>query len=224
MGSGSDGSSPDAPEAGRPRPPAGERHTAVSVLRTNTLTWFMKVRFELRDWRLRVVSPRAALGVIPYARTDLTYPLEDLSDIRVTRRLYAVRLAAAVALIAVSVFVDVGRIWSAAIELVAVFFFFPLRDRRGADRGSGRSSEVRAGVLVPARCREGPGRAGRARPREARRGLSAMDTAETVVRVLGAVGLAFTLAAGGGGRCRAAGAPRAGRPERRGGSERSVPT
>jgi len=121
---GSDGSAPGAPEVGRPSPPAGQRHTAASVLRTNTLTWFMKSRFELRDWRLRVVSPRAILGVIPFGRTDVTYPLEDLSDIRVTGRVYPVRLAIVVALVALSALVDLGRVADVAIELIAVAFFF----------------------------------------------------------------------------------------------------
>jgi hypothetical protein len=84
----------------------------------------MKSRFELRDWRLRVVSPRAVLGLVPFGRTDVTYALEDLSDIRVTGRLYPGRLAVVVALVAVGVFVDAGRVASAAIEMVAVLCFF----------------------------------------------------------------------------------------------------
>jgi hypothetical protein len=120
----SDDSARDTPEVGRPSPPAGQRHTAVSVLRTNTLTWFMKSRFELRDWRLRVVSPRAILGVIPFGRTDVTYPLEDLSDIRVTGRVHPVRLAIALALAALAALVDLGRIATVAVQLVAVAFFF----------------------------------------------------------------------------------------------------
>lgn len=119
---------PGAPEAkadaSLPRHPAGERHTAVSVLRTNTVTWFMKSRFELRDWQLRVVSPRAVLGLIPVGRTDVTYPLEDLARIGVTSRLYPARLALAAALAALALVLDVGRAASAAIGLLAAVLFF----------------------------------------------------------------------------------------------------
>lgn len=110
-------------EAGHVARPAGERHTATSVLRTNTVTFYMKSRFELRDWRLRVVSPRAILGVIPTGRVETTYPLEDLGRMDVGSRFYPSRFAVAALLGALS-FIDAGVAARAVAGLLAACFLF----------------------------------------------------------------------------------------------------
>lgn len=74
-----------------------------SVLLSNSVTPYMRVRIQLTPERLRVDAPRTLLGVAPVGRRLLEFAPSEIARIRVAWALYPFRLLAALSLVAVVV-------------------------------------------------------------------------------------------------------------------------
>ena len=102
---------------------AHARHTGSWVLRTNTVTFFLKTRLNLREDRLLLVTPRTILGVIPTGRTEHAFPLGDLASVRISAAAHPDRLIVAAMLVGAAVLSPVPALTVVTAALAAAFLF-----------------------------------------------------------------------------------------------------
>jgi len=108
-----------APPAGRGPP----RHTGEWLLRTNSVSFYLRSRLVLRPDGLRAEMHRTVLGFVPVGRVTREVPLADLWRValrvivRPARLIVAAGLAAAILLLELPTFVDAAFVLLAAASV-----------------------------------------------------------------------------------------------------------
>ena len=100
------------------RAPPRPRHTGAWVLRTNTLSFYLRSRLVLEPEALRVTTPRTILGLVPIGSLGRTVPLDDLGAVRTGIVVHADRVLVAAALLGIAGFG--GLPWPATLVLAAI--------------------------------------------------------------------------------------------------------
>jgi hypothetical protein len=115
------------------------RHTGTWILRTNTMSFYLRSRLVLDADALHVTTPRTILGLVPIGTRTWDIPLERLAGVRITVVVRIERVLVAAALLAVAIFVGLPWLATMALAAVAAILLFlgvalgmRMKDRDGA--------------------------------------------------------------------------------------------
>lgn len=109
--------------AGTPHVPSS-RHTGTWVLRTNTVSFYLRSRLELRPDRLHVETPATILGLVPIGTRVRDVSLEDLTGVRIRVVVHPDRLLVAAALLMLAWMIGLPMLAAAALTIVALGLLF----------------------------------------------------------------------------------------------------
>lgn len=130
----------DGPGVVGPSHAARPRHTGTWVLRTNTMSFYLRSRLVLDVDALHATVPRAVLGIVPLGTRAFDAPLERLARVRITLVVHAERLLVAAALLAAAALG--GLPWAvgvaSAVVAVALLFLGVALGMRIEERGGDR--------------------------------------------------------------------------------------
>jgi len=109
--------------AGAPHVPH-PRHTGTWVLRTNTVSFYLRSRLALDTEVLHVATPNTILGLVPIGTRVRDISLDDVDGVRVGLVVRPDRVLIAAAFLALAWFVGLPPIATAVLTVVALGFLF----------------------------------------------------------------------------------------------------
>ena len=103
-----------------PRP----RHTGTWVLRTNTMSFYLRSRVVLDAHALRATTHRTILGLVPVGTRTWDVPLERFAAVRIAVVVHADRVLVAIGLVGAAAFAGLPGLAAVALVAVAAILLF----------------------------------------------------------------------------------------------------
>lgn len=102
----------------KPSEPGRARHTGRWLLRTNTVSFYLRSLLVLDGETLHATVPRTILGLVPIGTRSFAAPVDRLADLRIGIVLHADRILAALVCLGVAVLLRLP--WLAAAGLLVL--------------------------------------------------------------------------------------------------------